>query len=50
MDKEQKDALIAKLDELVKETKRIADAMSVFKVAIIAFIISLLAVLFKNFM
>ena len=42
--------MVDQLKELNKEIKRVAEALSVFKVATIAFIISLLAVLYKNFM
>ncbi len=50
MEKDLSKELIEKLEEMNKELKRIAEALSVFKVATIAFIISALAVLFKNFL
>lgn len=38
------------MQDLIKEVRRIAEAVTVFKVAFIAFVISALAVLFKNFL
>ena len=39
-----------KLEAITKELKRIADALSVFKVTTIAFIIAALAVIIKNYL
>ena len=48
MEKENQE-LIDQLKEMTKELRRVAEALSVFKVATMAFIISALAVLWKNF-
>ena len=49
MERDLTKELIDKLEEMNKELRRIAESLSVLKVATIAFVIALLAVLFKNF-
>lgn len=41
--------MLNKLDEIAKELRRTAEALTVVKVAIIAIVIASLAVVFKNF-
>ncbi len=50
MDPDSSKQLLDKLEAITKELKRMADALSVFKVATIAFIIAALAVIIKNFL
>ena len=50
MEKGDAQELLKKLDTLNKNVARIADGISVLKVATIATIIALLIVIFKNFM
>ncbi len=50
MGNENDQDVVSKLDEIAKEIRRIAEFATVLKVAFIASIIALLAVLFKNFM